>query len=299
MRFTVAICTWNRATLLSGALERLTHVRRPAGGWEVLVVDNNSTDGTGRVLDAFAGRLPLRRAFEPRPGLSHARNEAVRHAAGDYIVWTDDDALVDAGWLAAYEQAAERHPEAAVFGGPVRPLFEGTPPPWLAAGWQDVGAAYAALDLGPEPFELGLDGELPYGTNFVIRSREQRLFAYDPALGRRGAGGFLGEETAVIRAILAAGGAGWWVPDASVGHWIPKERQTFEYLRGYYALQGRTFHRGERVGGPANLGRPLRFWGRRLYAELGYRLARLGGDPRRRLKFLVRASVLRGAAGGK
>lgn len=112
MRFTVAVCTWNRAALLPGALERLARVRPPPGAWEVLVVDNNSTDDTESVLEAFAGRLPLRRAFEPEQGLSHARNTAVRLARGDYIVWTDDDALVDADWLTAYGRAVEQHPDA-------------------------------------------------------------------------------------------------------------------------------------------------------------------------------------------
>lgn len=295
MRFTVAICTWNRAPLLSRVLERLTRLRQPACGWEVVVVNNGGTDDTERVLDAFAGRLPLRRAFEPRPGLSHARNAAVKHARGDYVVWTDDDALVDADWLTAYERATERHPDAAVFGGPVRPLFEGTPPRWLSAAWQEISAAYAARDLGGEPFELDGDGELPYGTNFVIRSREQRQLAYDPALGRTREGGALGEETAVIKAILSAGGTGWWVPDASVEHWIPKERQTIIYLRGYYVLQGRTFHRWDGNGGPILWGRPLRLWRSLLKAELACSLARLGGDPRRRLKFLIQASILRGS----
>jgi glycosyltransferase involved in cell wall biosynthesis len=294
MRFTVAICTWNRAPLLSGVLERLTRLQNPPGAWEVLVVNNGSTDDTERVLDAFAERLPLRRAFEPRPGLSHARNTAVGHARGDYVVWTDDDALVDAGWLAAYERAVESHPEAAVFGGPVRPLFEGTPPRWLSSAWEEIGMAYAARDLGGEPFELSGHGDLPYGTNFVIRSREQRQFAYDPALGRRREGGALGEETAVIRAILAAGGKGRWVPDASVEHWIPKERQTIRYLRSYFALHGRTFHRWE-DSGPTLWGRPLLLWRKILRAEFAYNLARLGGDPRRRLKLLIHASVLRGS----
>jgi glucosyl-dolichyl phosphate glucuronosyltransferase len=295
MRFTVAICTWNRAPLLSAALERLTRARRPAGGWEVIVVNNNCTDDTERVLDAFAPRLPLRRAVEPRPGLSHARNTAVSHAAGDYIVWTDDDALVDEGWLAAYERAAERHGEAAVFGGPVRPLFEGTPPTWLSAGWQDICAAYAVRDLGGEPVELSRGGELPYGSNYVVRSREQRLFPYDPALGRKGVGGALGEETAVIRAILAAGGRGRWVPDASVEHWIPKERQTVKYLRSYFALQGRTFHKHTGEGGRMLRRSTVWLWGRVLRAELAYAVARFGNDPRRWLKFLVQASVTRGA----
>lgn len=295
MRFTVAICTWNRAQLLPGVLERLARVPSTPGGREVLVVNNNSTDDTERVLDAFAGRLPLRRAFEAKQGLSHARNTAVRQAQGDYIVWTDDDALVDAGWLAAYARAVEQHPEASVFGGPVRPRFESTPPPWLSAAWRDIGAAFAARDLGGEPFELDSGGELPFGANFVVRTREQRRFPYDPALGRRLTGGALGEETAVIRAILAAGGTGWWVPDASVEHWIPKERQTIKYLRKYYALQGRTFHRWDGDGVRTFRGRPLWLWGRILRTELAYTRARVSGDPHRWLKPLVEVSILRGS----
>jgi glycosyltransferase involved in cell wall biosynthesis len=294
MRFTVAICTWNRDPLLSMALERLTRVRQPPGGWEVLVVNNGCTDDTERVLDGFAGRLPLRRASEPSPGLSHARNTAVRHAVGDYVVWTDDDALVDADWLTAYGRALERHPEAAIFGGPVRPRFEDTPPPWLSAAWQEISAAFAARDLGDEPFELG-DGELPYGANYVIRAREQRRFSYDPNLGRRRAGGALGEETAVIRAILAAGGTGWWVPDASVEHWVPKERQTVRYLRSYYTLQGRTFHKWDGDGRATFRGRPLWLWRSIIRAELEYTRARLSGDPHRWLKPLIQASLLRGS----
>ena len=295
MRFTVAICTWNRAPLLSRVLEQLTCVRQPPGEWEVLVVNNRSTDDTERVLDAFAGRLPLRRAFEPRPGLSHARNTAIMHATGDYIVWTDDDAFVDADWLMAYGRAAERHTEAAIFGGPVRPRFEGTPPEWLSASLEEIGAAYAARDLGDEPFELELGGELPFGANFVIRAREQRRFPFDPSLGRKLSGGALGEETAVIRAILGAGGAGWWVPDATVEHWIPKERQTISYLRSYYALQGRTFHSWDGDDRLTFMGRPLRLWLRLIKAELAYSLGRLSGDPRYWIKPLIQASILRGA----
>ena len=294
MRFTVAICTWNRAALLGEALGRLARAQRPAGDWELLVVNNNSTDDTERVLETFEGRLPLRRAFEERQGLSHARNAAVKEAGGEYIVWTDDDVFVREGWLAAYARAVERHPEAAVFGGPIRPRFEGTPPAWLSDTWQEVGPAFAARDLGDEPFELRV-GKLPYGANYVVRAREQRLFPYDPALGRVKSGGALGEETAVIRAILAAGGTGWWVPDASVEHWIPKERQTVSYLRSYYALQGRTFHNWDGYGGPTFRGRPLRLWCRILGAELAHARARLSGDPHRRLKSLAEASILRGS----
>jgi len=295
MRFTVAVCTWNRAALLRQFLGRLACMRYAPGDWEVLVVNNNCTDDTERVLDAFAGRLPLRRAFEPQQGHSHSRNTAVSQARGEYVVWTDDDVLVEEGWLAAYARAVERHPEAAIFGGPIRPRFEGTPPAWLSAAWRDIGAVFAARELGGEPFELDADGELPYGANFVGRTREQRLFPYDPALGRTLEGGALGEETTVIRAILAAGGKGWWVPDASVEHWIVKERQTVRYLRNYYALQGKTFGKWESYGGPTLLGRPLGLWGRILWAEAAHVRACLSGDPHRWIQTLAEASFLRGS----
>ena len=69
--------------------------------WEVLVVDNGCADHTDAVIEAFAGRLPIRREFEPRRGHTPARNRAWMPAKGEYIVWTDDDVVVDPGWLAA------------------------------------------------------------------------------------------------------------------------------------------------------------------------------------------------------
>ena len=292
--FTVAICTWNRASLLRQTLERLARVDHPDSPWELIVVNNGSTDETEQVLDLMASRLPLRRVSEPEPGLSRARNAAVRHATGDYIIWTDDDVIVDKDWLRAYERAIKCWPSAAIFGGPIRPRFEGTPPAWLSAVWQDIAGVFAARELGAQPFELTKE-RLPYGANFVLRAREQSQFLYDPNLGRRQAAGALGEEVAVIEAILASGGKGWWVPDAVVEHWIPKERQTVKYLRDYYALLGRTWHRQDRHRGRTRWGDRYSLWGKALYAEIKYAFARLTGNPRRWLKPLVEASTLWGA----
>lgn len=291
--FTVGICTWNRASLLRQTLERLARVDHPDSSWELIVVNNGSTDETEQVLDLMASRLPLRRVFEPEPGLSCARNAVVRHATGDYIIWTDDDVIVDKDWLRAYERAIKRCPDAAIFGGPIRPRFEGTPPAWLSAVWQDIAGVFAARELGAQPFEFTKE-RLPYGANFVLRAREQSQFLYDPNLGRRQAAGALGEEVAVIEAILASGGKGWWVPDALVEHWIPKERQTVKYLRGYYALLGRTWHRQNRQGAGTRWGDRYSLWGKALYAELKYAFARLTGNPHRWVKALVNASILRG-----
>src|SRR4051794_31877580 len=111
MDITIAICTWNRCELLRQTLQRLTEIDAPAdASWEVLVVDNNSSDATQAVARAFHGRLPLRVSFEAQPGTSNARNRALAEAHGEYIAWIDDDVLVSFGWLTGVVDATRRHP---------------------------------------------------------------------------------------------------------------------------------------------------------------------------------------------
>ena len=289
MRFTVAICTWNRASLLVRTLDRLAQARPPAAAWELIVVDNGSTDDTAAVLHRFVRRLPLRVVVEPELGLSNARNAAVSEASGEYILWTDDDVLVDEHWLLAYESAVARWSDAAVFGGPIRPAFEVPPPAWLENVWEDVADAFAVRDLGTEPCPFDGERQMPYGANYAVRTREQRRIPYDPALGRKGTGGRLGEETALILALLREGAAGWWVPEAIVNHWVPRSRQRISYLRRYFAIVGATYGalpRGRRER--ASLVQKL------LRAECAYRMARLSGDSRRWVRPMIEASLVWG-----
>ena len=89
--------------------------------WELLVVNNRCTDDTDSVIARHQMRLPLRRLFEPEPGLSNARNCAVAAAQGDLMLWTDDDVLIDRDWLEAYVAAASKWPDAGYFGGRIEP----------------------------------------------------------------------------------------------------------------------------------------------------------------------------------
>ena len=117
MKITVAICTWNRSVSLACTLAKLADCASLRfANWEVLVVNNNCRDDTDAVAMSFAGRLPLRLISQPVPGLSNARNAAVAAATGEYMVWTDDDVLVESNWLRAYEAAFLAHPEYAFFG---------------------------------------------------------------------------------------------------------------------------------------------------------------------------------------
>lgn len=233
MNATVAICTWNRAALLDRTLAKLRDLRVPTGlTWELLVVNNNSTDGTDAVIAKHAGSLPIRRLFEPNPGHSNARNCAVRHATGDLLIWTDDDVLADPDWLAELTKAAADYHDAAFFGGTVTPWFEVPPPRWLTRGWPRLSSFYAVRELGPtvRPFAAS---EQPFGANMAFRTAALRRFPFDPGLGHIGSAARGGDETDVVRRMRDAGLGGVWVGTARVEHFIPADRMTKAFLWSY------------------------------------------------------------------
>jgi glycosyltransferase involved in cell wall biosynthesis len=291
MLITVAICTYNRCGALVEALRSLRAAAPPVAPWELIVVDNGSQDATASALAQFCDSLPLRVVVEPEVGLSRARNAAVAQARGDYIIWIDDDVLVDPNWLRAYENAFHAWPDSVFFGGPITPLFDGTPPQWLIDALKGVANAYAALDYGAE--EIALDERtVPYGANFAIRTEEQRSCLYDPRLGRRGTHLYGFEESAVLRQLLARGARGRWVPGAHVRHVISRRRQTPHYLRSYYEGHGTSIAlTWPPTGAPTLLGRPRWLWREAISHELAYRLRRLYASSAVWTAHLRRASV--------
>ncbi|MGO9019929.1 MAG: glycosyltransferase [Syntrophobacteraceae bacterium] len=281
MQITVAICTYNRCSLLAQTLGQMTNLVIPSGiEWELLVVNNNSTDSTEEVIKSFSTSLPIRHVFEPRPGKSNALNAASRSARGQYILWTDDDVLVDRGWMAAYWEALERRPDAGFFGGPIEPLFEGSPPKWLKRCLPQIEEAYAIRDLGERPFLFSKKIQ-PYGVNWAVRRKEQLLYPYDPSLGPQPGSFIRGEEEAVITAMLDAGIEGWWVPGARVKHFTPRARQTVRYLRNYYSGSGEYDSRELSQEGLAMLfGVPRFLWRQAIIGEIKYGFRRCISDPR-------------------
>ena len=300
MRLTVAICTWNRSAVLKQTLEGLTRLTPPQDAdWELLVVNNNCTDDTDAVAGAFEDRLPVRRVFEPAPGLSNARNRAVAESTGDYIIWTDDDVTVSPQWLAAYACAFRRWPAAGIFGGPIRPAFDGRPPQWLQRIYPTIAGVYAARELGPEPVPFSAPYMIPWGANYAIRKREQTAQLYDPDLGYR-PGRLIGwEETEVIQALLARGVQGWWVPEASLQHHVPPSRQTTKYLRTHFYNRGRYYgSRWNERDRHLVFGRPRWLWRQAVTSELRYRVRRVISTPEVWVEDLITSSESWGILNG-
>lgn len=277
MHLTVAICTYNRAAILRQTLAEMARLVPPPDDWtwDLVVVDNDSTDDTAAVIDAARARLPIQRVFERRKGVSRARNAAVHAARGDYILWTDDDVLVDSRWMVEYVAAIRRHPDAAFFGGPVEPCFEPPTPPWLFDILPHLKAVYAVRELDASCAQITPD-TLPWGPNFAIAADAQRRHGFDPELGHLGRRVMLGEETNMLHNVLSDGGTGWWVPAARVRHFIPRHRQTWQYLSTYWHAQG--VWAGRQIppdDTPKFLERPLWLWNRAFRQQLMYAIARL------------------------
>jgi glucosyl-dolichyl phosphate glucuronosyltransferase len=280
MFITVAICTFNRAESLRLTLDSLAAMQVPSDlSWELLIVDNNSMDHTEDVISEYIDRLPIRREFEARAGKSNALNRAIDVANGDYIVWIDDDVLVDAGLLTAYAAAFRRWPDAAVFGGRIKPKYEVPVEKWVLESEAVLGGPYAIRDFGDHFLPLSADDEdhFPYGANWAIRTAEQRAFRYDPELGPVPNRIRNQEDTDITLRLLRSGATGYWIPEAIVEHRIGRDRQTVRYIGDYYESWGETLafrNAAATASGPFWFGIPLRIWPRLVVWWVLYRLCR-------------------------
>jgi glycosyltransferase involved in cell wall biosynthesis len=243
MKITVAICTWNRARLLDQTLAEMHRLRIPAGiEWELLIVNNNCTDDTSEVIGNHVSHLPVRALFEPRQGHSHARNCALANTTGDVLVFSDDDVLVDPGWLESYAAVIPQWPDAVFFGGPVEPWFEVQPPRWIRRHFDKFQTAYALRHYGDATRWLA-EQEIPVGANMAFRTEVIRRYEYDPQLGRLGKELRGGDEAQVFRRLVREGYRGVWVSNARLRHYIPRERLTMAYLWKWYYWESRIHTR--------------------------------------------------------
>jgi glycosyltransferase involved in cell wall biosynthesis len=269
MKVTVAICTWNRARLLDQTLSEMRKLFIPSGvDWEVLIVNNNCTDDTDDVISRYKHDLPVRRLFEPKPGLSNARNRAQDEADGGVILWTDDDVLVDQGWLAAVSGAAARYPQAAGFGGPVDPWFPVAPDPDLLAAFPCVRRGFCGVDhripegpLGPDRGFVGANMAFRYDWIAGLKFNPNLGAAPHPAASESGINHGSGEESEFIDRLRGRGGELIWVPDMRVRHYVDPSRLTLSYLSDHLYEGGRHYirHRGIPVG-RCVLGVPVWVW---------------------------------------
>jgi len=260
---TVLICTWNRAGLLRETLDSLAQARVPDGlRWEVLVVDNNSTDDTASVVRDRSQAFPvsLRYVFEPRQGKSWAMNTGIEQSQHPLIAFADDDVKVSREWLAAVAAGFRDYPDAAYLGGSVAPIWEAPCPQWFANTGKTLWGTLAILDYGEESFVFEDQRKIPIGANFAVRRATlDRVGGFDPALGRNSSQILLGQELPEFFArVRAAGLLGRYIPTMSVQHHVPARRLNPDYVRRWWYGKGISRARMERLHPVTELGLDLR-----------------------------------------
>jgi len=244
MNLSVIIPTRNRAKYLSGALESLTRQTYPLDMFEVIVVDNGSTDNTREVCASFKNKIPqLQYYYEEAPGLHVGRHLGMEMAKSGILVFADDDIIVAQGWLQAIVNTFN-DPNVHLVGGPSLPLYEQPPPAWMEAFWSRTPdgktscGSLSLLDFGDKECEI--EPTMIWGLSYSIRKKtliELGCFHPDsfPWELRR----FRGDgETAPSLEAKRRGLKVIYQPGACVQHIIPANRMTVEYFERRAFLQG-------------------------------------------------------------
>ena len=262
MSVTVAICTWNRCESLRETLEQFCSLRVPSNtDWELLVINNNCTDDTDAMVASFQARLPVRLLHEPTPGQSYARNLAVREARGEYLLWTDDDVIVDSGWMESL-LVPLRDGTAEWSFGRSEPKWPGKVPAWYSDRFRGY---FAVLDYGPTSYRITNYLQHFYGLNFAGKVESHRaLGGFRNDFGFKGDAGGVGEDVDLFQRAFDANMPIVYCPSALVKHVIPVQRTQKAYHRRrhwlanevYYAVLPEMFPRA-----PWFLGLPRFFFG--------------------------------------
>jgi glucosyl-dolichyl phosphate glucuronosyltransferase len=244
MTLSCIIPTLNRSALLRNTINSLLNQSISQDMYEILVIDNGSTDDTKDISQSIikeTANRQIRYVFEPEPGLLAGRHRGVLEARGELLIFVDDDIEATSGWLQAIFETFTS-PRVQLVGGRNLPKFAVQPPAWLEGFYDampDGGRScgwLSLLDLGESEREI--DPNFVWGLNFAIRRRALHdLGGFHPDCIPREFQKFQGDgETGLTMAARLRGYPAVYQPKATVYHIVPKSRLTPEYFekRAYY-----------------------------------------------------------------
>ena len=228
----VILCTYNRERYLYNVLHSVAAGTLPPSEYEIVLVDNNSDDGTVGECERFKADHPqvtLRYFMERNQGLSYARNRGIREAQGDVLVYVDDDALVNPEYLQTYAEFFGRNKEAVAAGGPIIPQYDGCEEPdWMSHYTRLLitGKLYLGKNEREFPGEV-----FPGGGNAAYRkSVFDTVGLFNTELGRKGNSLIGAEEKDLFDKMVSHGMRFYYLPTAILYHLIPPKKLTQDYF---------------------------------------------------------------------
>ena len=228
----IIVCTYNRDKYLYGALKCIAENGFPADAYEIILVNNMSTDNTEAECQRFRHDYPnvdFRYFVETSQGLSFARNRGIKESRGETLLFLDDDSYIQQDYLKNLQRQLNDHPEADAFGGKIDPIFEsGEAPKWLSK-WNYSWVS--SIDMGDKVCQF--EGKaFPIGANMGIRKAMiEKTGVFNTQLGRSKKNLMGGEEKDLFERIRQQGGLIYYFPDVIVNHVIPPTRTTKDYVK--------------------------------------------------------------------
>jgi glycosyltransferase involved in cell wall biosynthesis len=247
-RATVLICTYNRADLLRETLDSLQKMTPPVNcAADIVIVDNNSTDGTADVVAAFTSgqRFPVTYVRETRQGKSFALNRGLAYSQGDVLALTDDDVLPAEDWLSRIVESFRAGDVVFVF-GKVLPRWSVPPPPeLLTERAQHIWGPLALLDYGDVPAHYEADSRglgLPIGANLALSAAAlATIGGWRTDLGKVNNSLISGEDHEIFMRLRRHDlFRGHYDPLNVVRHYVPASRLTRRYFRRWFYWSGKT-----------------------------------------------------------
>ena len=227
----IIICTYNREKYIGPLLESIAKNDYPKNDYEILLVDNNCTDNTRAVCDAFAKQhvdVAFRYVVEPEQGLSAARNKGIKESKGDIIIYVDDDALVDSNYISSYADHFANNPNTMAAGGPIEPLYETEEPKWMSPYTKALLTAW--MNYGPKVCEYP-KGRYPGGGNAAYRKEIfNKVGLFNTELGRKGTALLASEEKDIFDKMHTLGMTVLYLPTPVLHHIIPQTKLEQPYF---------------------------------------------------------------------
>jgi glycosyltransferase involved in cell wall biosynthesis len=229
-KISAIICTHNRDRYLAKAIDSL--LTQTCDDYEILVIDNASTDNTRQVVEPYLSNPRFRYHYEAQVGLSVARNTGSKLSNAPILAYLDDDAIASPQWLQTFIDAYHQDEKLAISGGKVNLIWEDQPPTWIS---ENLSGNLGFYDLGDRPLRIEQPGLTPRGLNYGIRrSFLDQVGGFDLNLGRVGKNLLSNEELHMTNLALQSGWHVSYLPEAIAGHHVAPER----VKRGWFLERG-------------------------------------------------------------
>lgn len=231
MRFSFITCTYNRDKYIGQTLQSVCDQKYPDNNYEIIVIDNNSTDNTASICEEFRAEYPnknFRYFKEMNQGLSFALNRGIKEAQGEFLIFVDDDETIIPQHLERLDNHLRTYPEAVLCGTPVIPVYEIPEPKWMSRFTQRLIGGY--FDQGKEVKILEAKNYPGTGHTIIKKELYERYGNYNTELGRKGTSLIGAEDKDMFNRLKNNNIVCYYLPDIPIYHHIPPNKMTDEFF---------------------------------------------------------------------